>query len=43
VFVRNVADQKYDLTSSDISAPFGFLEPVEGPPRTYGVELTYHY
>jgi len=43
VFVRNVADQKYNLTSSDISAPFGFLEPVEGPPRTYGVELTYHY
>jgi len=43
VFVRNVADEKYDLTSSDISSPFGFLEPVEGPPRTYGVELTYHY
>ena len=43
VFVRNVANQKYDLTSSDISSPFGFLEPVEGPPRTYGVALSYHY
>jgi iron complex outermembrane recepter protein len=43
VFVRNVANEKYNLTSSDISSPFGFLEPVEGPPRTFGVELTYHY
>jgi iron complex outermembrane receptor protein len=43
VFVRNVANEKYNLTSSDISNPFGFLEPVEGPPRTYGVALSYHY
>jgi iron complex outermembrane receptor protein len=43
VFIRNIADEKYWLTSSDISSPFGFLEPVEGPPRTAGVELTYHY
>jgi iron complex outermembrane receptor protein len=43
VFMRNVANEKYALTSSDISSPFGFLEPVEGPPRTFGVELTYHY
>jgi len=43
VFVRNLANEKYNLTSSDISNPFGFLEPVEGPPRTFGVELTYHY
>jgi iron complex outermembrane receptor protein len=43
VFVRNVANEKYNLTSSDISNPFGFLEPVEGPPRTFGVELSYHY
>jgi iron complex outermembrane receptor protein len=43
VFVRNVSNERYDLTSSDISSPFGFLEPVEGPPRTFGVELTYHY
>jgi iron complex outermembrane receptor protein len=43
VFVRNLANEKYWLTSSDLSATFGFLEPVEGPPRTAGVELTYHY
>ena len=43
VFMRNVANEKYSLTSSDISSPFGFLEPVEGPPRTFGVELNYHY
>jgi iron complex outermembrane receptor protein len=43
LFIRNVANEKYDLTSSDISSPFGFLEPVEGPPRMFGVELTYHY
>ncbi|HXQ14837.1 MAG TPA: TonB-dependent receptor [Caulobacteraceae bacterium] len=43
VFVRNVANEKYSLTSSDISSPFGFLEPVEGPPRMFGVELSYHY
>ncbi len=43
VFIRNVANKKYNLTSSDISSPFGFLEPVEGPPRMYGVELSYHY
>jgi iron complex outermembrane receptor protein len=43
IFMRNVANEKYFLTSSDISNPFGFLEPVEGPPRTVGVELSYHY
>jgi len=43
VYIRNLANEKYELTSSDISDPFGFLEPVEGPPRMYGVELTYHY
>lgn len=43
VFVRNIANQKYDLTSSDISSPFGFLEPVEGPPRSFGVAMSYHY
>ena len=43
VFVRNIANEKYNLTSSDISNPFGFLEPVEGPPRTFGVQVSYHY
>jgi iron complex outermembrane receptor protein len=43
VFVRNLADKKYSLTSTDLTSPFGMLEPVYGPPRTYGVELNYHF
>jgi outer membrane receptor protein involved in Fe transport len=43
IFVRNVANEKYNLTSSDISNPFGFLEPVEGPPRTYGFTVSHHF
>ena len=43
LFVRNIADTKYNLTSSDISNPFGFLEPVQGPPRTFGVEMSHHF
>ena len=43
VFIRNLADTKYTLTSTDLSVPFGFLEPVYGAPRTYGVELSYHF
>ncbi len=42
-FVRNVFNKKYQLTSSDISSPFGFLEPVYGQPRMYGISLSYHY
>jgi iron complex outermembrane receptor protein len=43
VFVRNVADEKYSLTSTDLTSPFGLLEPVYGAPRMYGVELSYHF
>jgi iron complex outermembrane recepter protein len=43
LFVRNVFDKQYFLTSTDLSATFGFLEPVEGAPRTYGVRFGYHY
>ena len=43
IFVRNLANKKYNLTSSDISSPFGFLEPVEGPPRTYGMTVSVHF
>jgi iron complex outermembrane receptor protein len=42
-FVRNVANEKYSLTSTDLISPFGFLEPVYGPPRMYGLEVSYHY
>jgi iron complex outermembrane receptor protein len=43
VFVRNVGDKKYQLTSTDLSNPFGLLEPVYGAPRMFGVEFTYHH
>lgn len=43
VFVHNIANEKYQLTSSDISVPFGFLEPVYGPPITYGVQASYRF
>jgi iron complex outermembrane receptor protein len=43
LFVRNLGDKKYALTSTDLSSPFGFLEPVYGAPRMFGVEFTYHH
>ena len=43
LFVRNLGDKKYALTSTDLSSPFGFLEPVYGAPRMAGVEFTYHH
>ncbi len=43
VYVRNVANAKYSLTSTDLINPFGLVEPVYGAPRTYGVSLNYHF
>jgi iron complex outermembrane receptor protein len=43
LFVRNVANEKYALTATDLSNPFGLIEPVYGPPRTYGIDLNYHF
>lgn len=43
IFVHNVTNEKYQLTSSDISVPFGFLEPVYGAPVTYGVQASYNF
>lgn len=43
IFVHNVTNEKYQLTSSDISIPFGFLEPVYGAPVTYGVQASYNF
>lgn len=42
-FVRNITGTEYAVTSTDLSNPFGVLTPVIGPPRMYGVEVTYHY
>jgi iron complex outermembrane receptor protein len=43
IYVRNLTATKYNITSTDLSSPFGFIEPVVGMPRTYGVELTAHF
>ena len=43
LFVRNLAGKQYQLTSTDLSNPFGFLEPVYGAPRMVGLEFNYHY
>ncbi len=42
-YVRNVTGTEYATTSSDLGSPFGLLEPIVGAPRTYGVELNFHY
>ncbi len=43
VYMRNLTGTHYNITSTDLSSPFGFIEPVRGAPRTYGVELTAHF
>ncbi len=41
IYVRNVTNQKYSLTSTDLSNPFGELLPVYGAPRMYGIDFNY--
>ena len=43
IYVRNLTGTKYNITATDLSSPFGFIEPVVGLPRTYGVELSAHF
>jgi iron complex outermembrane recepter protein len=43
VFVRNIGNKQYQLTSTDLTNPFGFLEPVYGAPRMFGIAFSYHY
>ena len=43
-WVRNIAQQKYRVTSFDVSdRAFGFVLDVYGPPRTFGVTLNLKY
>jgi iron complex outermembrane receptor protein len=42
-YIRNLTNTEYAVTSTDLSSPFGLLEPVLGMPRTFGVEMNYHY
>jgi iron complex outermembrane receptor protein len=43
IYMRNLTGTHYNITSTDLSSPFGFIEPVRGAPRTYGAELTAHF
>jgi iron complex outermembrane recepter protein len=43
IYIRNLTNTEYAVTSTDLTSPFGLLEPVLGMPRTFGVELNYHY
>lgn len=42
-FVRNLANQKYFLDEFDLTNPFGFIQGIEGMPRSVGVELNFRY
>lgn len=42
VFVHNLSDQK-TIYAYDLTNPFGVIEQVIGPPRSFGVSLDYRY
>jgi iron complex outermembrane receptor protein len=41
-YVRNLADKVYEVYFMDLSSLY-FSQRVLGPPRTYGVDITYHW
>ena len=41
-YVRNLADKVYEVYFMDLSSLY-FSQRVLGPPRTYGVNITYHW
>ena len=43
VLVETAAKLGIGVVRRGQARPFGFLEPVYGPPRMYGVSLSYHY
>ncbi len=43
VFVRNVFDKNYLASSNVGSAQLGIMSGFYGAPRTYGIELRYHF
>ncbi|NKJ44905.1 MULTISPECIES: TonB-dependent receptor [unclassified Novosphingobium] len=42
-YVRNVANKKYAIGAADQTAPFGMITQTVGAPRTYGVQVSFHY
>ena len=43
VFGRNLADKKYRDFGIDFSSSLGWAVDTYGPPRTFGLELAYHF
>ncbi|GAA4100170.1 TonB-dependent receptor [Zhongshania borealis] len=43
LWAKNLADQEYDGYAINLQAGFGFDYFQQGPPRSYGLELTYRY
>jgi iron complex outermembrane receptor protein len=42
-YVRNLANKYWLADSFDSIEPFGYVQPVWGPPRTYGLEARYRF
>jgi len=42
-WVKNLADEEYDIYAINLQAGLGFDTFVTGPPRTYGLELGYRF
>jgi iron complex outermembrane receptor protein len=42
-YVRNLTNKYYLADSFDSIVPFGYVQPVWGPPRTFGVEARYRF
>jgi iron complex outermembrane receptor protein len=42
-YVRNLSNKNYLVDAFDLTVPFGFIEGVEGTPRTVGVEANFRF
>ncbi|WP_372809508.1 TonB-dependent receptor [Litorivivens sp.] len=40
---KNLTDEEYHVYALNLQANFGFDEYIAGPPRTYGVEVSYNF
>jgi iron complex outermembrane receptor protein len=42
-YVHNLSNKEYFVDSTDLTAPFGFVEGVVGTPRTFGIEANFRF
>jgi len=42
-FVRNIANEKYDIDRFNLTQPFGFIQGIPGQPRLVGFEFSRHF